>query len=105
MDWAQSWPERVVIAGRVGWFYLGKLLWTHPLIFIYPRWAIDASREAEYLPALAAGAGLFLLWWNRHRRTGPLFFAWAYFLVLLFPVLGFFNVYFFRYSFVGNHFQ
>jgi Flp pilus assembly protein TadD len=31
--------------------------------------------------------------------------ALAYFLALLFPVLGFFNVYFFRYSFVADHFQ
>lgn len=104
-EWAQSWPERLVIAGRVAWFYLGKLLWPHPLIFIYPGWAIDASRAAAYLPLLAAAAGLFLLWWNRNGRLKPLFFALAYFLALLFPVLGFFNIYFFRYSFVGDHFQ
>ena len=34
-----------------------------------------------------------------------MFFAFCYFVVLLFPVLGFFTVYFFRYSFVGDHFQ
>jgi tetratricopeptide (TPR) repeat protein len=104
-EWAQSWPERLAITGRAAWFYLGKLLWPHPLIFIYPRWAIDASRPAAYLPALAAGAGFFLLWWNRNGRVKPMFFALAYFLVMLFPVLGFFNIYFFRYSFVSDHFQ
>jgi hypothetical protein len=31
--------------------------------------------------------------------------AAAYFVALLFPVLGIFSVYFFRYSFVGDHFQ
>ena len=105
LEWSQSWPERLVIAGKAAWFYLGKLLWPHPLIFIYPRWGIDASRPAAYLPALAAAAGLFLLWWNRNGRVKPMFFASAYFLVMLFPVLGFFNVYFFRYSFVSDHFQ
>ena len=105
MEWSQSWPERLVIAGKAAWFYLGKLLWPHPLIFIYTRWGIDASRPAAYLPALAAAAGLFLLWWNRNGRVKPMFFASAYFLVMLFPVLGFFNVYFFRYSFVSDHFQ
>ena len=26
-DWQQSWPERFIVAGRVIWFYLGKLIW------------------------------------------------------------------------------
>ena len=104
-DWSQSRAERLVIAGKVVWFYLGKLLWPHPLIFIYPRWEIDAARPTAYLPVLALGVILFLLWLNRRGRTGPVFFAFAYFVVSLFPVLGFFNVYFFRYSFVGDHFQ
>jgi tetratricopeptide (TPR) repeat protein len=34
-----------------------------------------------------------------------LFFAAAYYAISLFPVLGFFSVYFFRYSFVSDHFQ
>ena len=34
--------QRCLIAGRVIWFYLGKLFYPHPLTFIYPRWkAID----------------------------------------------------------------
>jgi tetratricopeptide (TPR) repeat protein len=104
-DWSQSWPERFVIAGKAVWFYLGKLLWPHPLIFIYPRWEIDATRPTAYLPVLALGVTLFLLWLNRRGRTGPEFFALVYFVVSLFPVLGFFNVFFFRFSFVGDHFQ
>jgi tetratricopeptide (TPR) repeat protein len=104
-EWSQSRPERLVIAGKAVWFYLGKLLWPHPLIFIYPRWEIDASHPMAYLPVLALGITLFLLWLNRRGRTGPVFFAFACFVISLFPVLGFFNVYFFRYSFVGDHFQ
>ena len=103
-DWSQSWAERIVIAGRAIWFYLAKLLWPQPLIFIYPRWAPDATYWASYLPALAAAVAFILLWYYR-RRLRPFFFAGAYFGVSLFPVLGFFNVYFFRYSFVGDHFQ
>ena len=105
LDWSQSRPERLVIAGKVVWFYLGKLLWPHPLIFIYPRWGIDASRPTAYLPVLALGVTFLLLWLNRRSRIAPVFFAFVYFVVSLFPVLGFFKVYFFRYSFVGDHFQ
>jgi tetratricopeptide (TPR) repeat protein len=104
-EWAQTWTERAMIAGLNVWFYLDKLAWPHPLIFIYPRWKIVESQMLMYLPALAAAGGMFILWRRRHGPMRPLFFAAAYFVVSLFPVLGFFNVYFFRYSFVGDHFQ
>ena len=104
-EWAQTWPERLIIAGRAIWFYLGKLVWPHPLIFIYPRWEIHSWQWMAYLPLLAATLGLIVLWALPGRTGRALFFAAAYYLVSLFPVLGFFSVYFFRYSFVSDHFQ
>ena len=104
-DWAQTFPERLIIAGKAIWFYLGKLVWPHPLIFIYPRWEIDSSKVVAYLPLLAALAGLALLWFIRAKWGRALFFAAAYYVISLFPVLGFFSVFFFRYSFVSDHFQ
>jgi tetratricopeptide (TPR) repeat protein len=104
-EWALSWPERLVVAGRVVWFYLGKLLWPHPLMFIYPRWKVEAGQAASYLPTLAVGMVLFVLWWNRRDRLRPVFFTFAYFLAALLPVLGVIDHYFLRYSFVADHFQ
>jgi tetratricopeptide (TPR) repeat protein len=104
-DWEQTWPERLVIVGRAIWFYLGKLLWPHPLIFIYPRWEIHASDLTAYLPLAGAILGLVLLWSVRGKAGRAVFFAASYYVVSLFPVLGFFTVYFFRYSFVSDHFQ
>jgi protein O-mannosyl-transferase len=104
-DWAQTWPERCIIAGRAIWFYLGKLLWPHPLIFVYPRWQFAATDVLAYVPFIAAPA-LFLVLWRREQTAArATFFALGYFVTLLFPVLGFFNVYYFRYSFVADHFQ
>jgi Tfp pilus assembly protein PilF len=103
--WAFSFLERCLIAGRAVWFYLGKLVWPHPLMFVYPRWEIHAAQPLAYLPVLALIAVLFILWLNRKGWARPMLVALAYFLALLFPVLGFFNVYFFRYSFVADHFQ
>ena len=105
VEWAQTGPQRLIIAGNCLWFYLGKLAWPHPLVFIYPRWEVDASQALAWLPVLAAAGGLFFLWWHRNGRGRAIFFASAYFAVSLFPVLGFFSVYFFRYSFVGDHLQ
>ena len=97
--------ERLVIAGRDIWFYLGKLAWPHPLIFIYPRWNIEADgwRHGLYpVSALLLAAGL---WRYRGRLgEGPLV-AFLFFAGTLFPALGFFDVYPFRYSFVADHFQ
>jgi protein O-mannosyl-transferase len=104
-EWAQTWPERLIIAGRAMWFYLGKLAWPEPLIFIYPRWAINSSQIITYLPLLAALAGLLALWLIRAKWSRAVFFAAAYYVVSLFPVLDFFDVFFFRYSFVSDHFQ
>ncbi len=104
-DWAQTFPERLIVAGKAIWFYLGKLVWPHPLIFIYPRWDVDSSKAVAYLPLLAAIVALVALWFIHAKWGRALFFAAAYYVVSLFPVLGFFSVFFFRYSFVSDHFQ
>lgn len=103
-DFNFSIVDRVLIAGRVVWFYLGKLVWPVDLTFIYPHWNVSPAVWWQYsFPALAllVTIGLWLLSkWNR----GPLA-AWLFFVGTLFPVLGFLNVYPFRYSFVADHFQ
>jgi tetratricopeptide (TPR) repeat protein len=106
-EWSQTLPERLAIAGRALWFYLGKIVWPEPLIFIYPRWDLAGTGVlVSWLAPLAAlGAFALLIWRSRDGRLRPALFATAYFAALLFPVLGFFSVYFFRYSFVGDHFQ
>lgn len=106
-EWSQTLPERLALAGRVVWFYLGKLAWPEPLLFIYPRWTISTANVVAFAPLAAALAGLAALGGLSRRRPTCAggFLAAAYFVALLFPVLGFFNIYFFRYSFVGDHFQ
>ena len=96
--------QRCVLAGRVIWFYLGKLVWPDNLMFIYPRWTIDSRDWRQYLflfggVALAAG-----LWAFRRRTRGPLA-GFLFFTGTLLPVLGFFDVYPFRFSYVADHFQ
>jgi tetratricopeptide (TPR) repeat protein len=96
--------ERCLIAGRAVWFYLAKLVWPAELVFIYPRWHLDpaAAWQSLYPAALLLVAAL--CWGLRHRSRAPLAVL-LYFVVTLFPALGFFNVYPFRYSFVADHFQ
>ena len=96
--------ERFLVAGRVVWFYLGKLVWPANLTFIYPSWEINQREWWQYLFPLGALGLLTGLWLCRKRSRAPLA-AVLFFGGTLFPVLGFFNVYPFRYSFVADHFQ
>jgi len=94
--------ERFLIAGRDIWFYLGKLVWPVDLAFIYHRWNVSQAVWWQYLFPAAALLLLGVLVWRRWR--GPLA-GLLFFVGTLFPALGFFNVYPFRFSFVADHFQ
>ena len=99
-----SIAQRCVIAGHAVWFYLGKLLWPAGLAFIYPRWDMSQSSWWQYLYPVSAVALGVLLWGMRSLSRAPLAVL-LYFVAALFPVLGFFNVFFFTYSFVADRFQ
>jgi protein O-mannosyl-transferase len=96
--------QRSLIAARDFWFYLFKLFWPAKLTFIYPRWQISSGVWWQYLFPLALVLLLGLIWQLRKKNRGPLAAA-LLFLGLLFPALGFINVYPFIYSFVADHFQ
>jgi protein O-mannosyl-transferase len=103
LDW--TFLERLQIAGRVPWFYLGKLLIPQPLCFIYPRWAVDVARPELWCGTVASVSLIIGLYGFRHRiGIGPLL-ATLYFGGTLFPVLGFARVYPMRFSIVADHFQ
>jgi len=104
-EWALTFLDRCVLAGRILCFHVGKLLWPQKLAFIYPRWQIDAGVWWQFLFPLAALAPVVVLWLVRRRLgTGPLI-AVLFFGGTLFPALGFFDVYPMRYSYVADHFQ
>lgn len=103
-DFALGPLERGLLAGRVAWFYLGKLVWPADLAFFYPRWTIDAGEAWQWLfPAATLAALGAATWWSRRSR-GPLAVLLLFGGTLV-PVLGFVNVYPFVFSYVADHFQ
>ena len=103
--WQMSVVERGLVAGRVVWFYAGKLVWPHPLISIYPRWAVDAMVWWQYLYPLALIAVLAGLWAARTRiGRGPAVAGCA-FVLLVAPTSGLFNFSYHLYSFVADRYQ
>ena len=105
INWGLSFLDRFLIAGRALWFYLWKLVWPAKLAFNYQRWRVDDHVWWQYAYPLSM-LGLTALLWGLRRTIGraPLC-ALLFFAVSLFPVLGFLDVYPFRYSFVADHFQ
>ena len=101
--------QHILLAGRILWFYAGKIVWPSNLIFSYPHWQVDPAVWWQYfypLGVLTLVAGLLVLLRRPDgaARRAPL----AGFLIFagtLFPVLGFLHVFPFKYSYVADHFQ
>ena len=104
-NWEFSFWERFIIAGKTLWFYLYKLVFPFNLTFIYPRWLVDSLAGTSYLIPLTFIAMIAGLWLFRNTVGKAPLVAILFFAGTLFPVLGFFNFYFMRYSFVADHFQ
>jgi tetratricopeptide (TPR) repeat protein len=103
VDFALTPLQRVLLAGRAIWFYAAKLIWPANLTFLYPRWSIDPGDWRQYLFPAGVLVVAIGLWRLARQNRGPLA-GFLLFAGTLFPVLGFFNVYPFRYSYVAGHF-
>ena len=95
--------ERVLLASRNIVFYITHFVFPSEQIFVYPRFEINASSMTEWI----AFALMFVLaatavrdW--RRSRAPALILLWL--CAALFPALGFFDVWPFRFSYVADHF-
>ena len=100
-----GFASRLAMAGRAPWFYLSRALLPVDLTVIYPKWEIDPSRWISYAPGMILIGCLLVLWWKRRVWGRPLLFGLGYFLVTLFPVLGFFDQAFYSSTLVADHWQ
>lgn len=104
-DWSLSLIERTLIAGRAVWWYAVKLIYPSGLAFSYPRWIVDVA-DWRYWAGLISAIGLVAMAMVMQRRIGRgVAASLLIFGGVLFPALGFFNLFPHRYSFVADHFQ
>ena len=97
--------ERLLIASRAVWFYLGKIFWPAKLTFIYPQWRIDATNPIAYLWPIAVAVAVALIFYGRRFFGRSVEVAALFFVMTLGPLLGFVMLYTFRYTFVADHYQ
>src|ERR1041384_628925 len=97
--------ERILISGRSFWFYLGKLLFPHRLMFVYERWQVDARVWWQYLYPAATVGLLVGLWLMRKGIGKGLFAALMHFYVSTSLLILMLVLFFTRYSWVSDHWQ
>ncbi|MDI6829550.1 MAG: tetratricopeptide repeat protein, partial [Armatimonadota bacterium] len=104
-EFAFTFVERILIASRSVWFYLGKLIFPSKLTFSYPKWEINVADPTQYVWLIGCLAVAVLLWLRRKHVGNGLVAGLVFFVAALFPTLGFFSLYTFRYTFVSDHYQ
>ena len=103
--WGEYAPaERLIIAGRAVWFYLGKLLLPTNLSFVYPQWTIDPTAWTQYLYPAAAVAIVLALYSGRRSIGRAPASGFLFFFGTLVPVLGFVDYFYMTLSFVADRF-
>jgi len=102
-EWALSFVERSMIAGRAWWFYPRTLLWPHPLLAIYPRWVVDPHLWWQWMfPAAAVATLATVVVTRRWIGNGPAVALLCYTIAVA-PALGFVNVGLMRHAFVADY--
>jgi len=97
---------RVLVSGRSFWFYLGKIFFPYPLMFIYQRWEVNGAGWWQYVLYPGATVGLLAwLWWKREELgRGPLV-ALGHFYISTSLLVLIVVLYMTRYSYVSDHWQ
>ncbi len=101
----EGFLPRLLAAGWVPWFYLSQ----GPAASEFNGHLPEMERgrfPSVLLPArLVLLACFAVFWWKRNAWGRPLLFGLGYFVVTLFPVMGFFDQGFYLYSLVADHWQ
>ena len=97
--------SRLALAGMEIVFYLWKIVLPVNLLPMYPQWRIDPPAVWDFLPWPFLLAVSYWLWTKRKTRwAAALCLGLGFFVVNLFPVLGFFRISYMRISWVSDHF-
>jgi len=101
-DFGFTVVQRILIASRAVWFYLGKLFLPWPLCFVYTRWPVSGAVAWQWTFPAALLAAMVVLWRiARVLGRAPLVTA-AIVLIAIFPTLGFLDLPRMRFTFVAD---
>jgi hypothetical protein len=104
--------SRIATAGLSILWYLRLIVWPVNLLPIYPRWEVDPPRAWQFLAWLPILGGLWACWMHRDATSPPRWERWGrhalfaigFFLLMVFPVLGFVTIAYMRITWAADHF-
>ena len=94
---------RLALAGTTAVFYCCKAVWPIGLLPMYPRWTIASAQPAAYLPGIALAAGAAWAWSRRRNWGRQVGLGLGFFLLTLFPVLGWVPISHMRFAWAMDH--
>ena len=102
--------SRTATAGMAILFYLREVVWPFDLLPIYPQWKVNPPQILQFLPwPILVAAGCWL-WSRRGTASAPTaarhaLFGLGFFLLMIFPILGFITISYMRITWVADHFN
>jgi len=97
--------ERFILSGRIIFFYIYKLLFPFNFVFFYPLWVVNTKIWWQWLFIPVVILTLATLFIYRKKTGGGALALFIFYIISIFPVLGFLNVYGMKFSFVADHFS
>jgi len=104
-DFSLNLLQRLILSGRIIFFYIYKLTFPFKFIFFYPPWTIAVNVWWQWLFSLAAVFLLFILFFYKKALGRGALTLFIFYIISIFPVLSFLNVYGMRFSYVADHFS
>jgi tetratricopeptide (TPR) repeat protein len=100
-----SFLSRLARSGQIFWFYFTTILAPLDLSFSYQKWNVDSETILSWWGTLSLIVTAFFLIRNSNRFVITKSNPWlVYFFITIFPVLGFFDIYYMQYSWVADHY-
>jgi len=105
VDWSLSLLGRFILSGRIALFYIYKVCFPFKFMFFYPRWSVDVTIWWQWIFSISVISFLIFLFYYRRHIGRAAIVLFSFYIISIFPALGFFNVYPMIYSFVADHFS
>jgi len=104
-SWSLTFSERLLLSGQTLLFYVFKIWMPFTeFMFFYPKWQIDTTVWWQWLFLLFSLLILFALFAFRKQIGRGALALFGFYVISIFPALGFFNVYPMKFSYVADHF-
>lgn len=103
-DGIASFPERMILSGKLFFFYIKQMLLPWRFLTFYPKWNLDSTRWTNWMGLISLLILYGAFYWQRRRLGRGAFTLLCFYGISIFPALGLFHVTFMKFSYAADHF-